>query len=190
MLDFNSALKKTLAYEGGYVDDKDDAGGETYKGISRRYHPGWPGWKTIDEAKLNNPDGFRKQLDDLDNLQNSLSDLYKQLYWDRFWGDAIPQQDIAEKLFDVSVNLGVKRSVIYLQEALNLLNRNEKSYKDIVMDGIFGKNTLKTLNKYLKKDETEHLLKIMGVLQGMHYIEYMRRSPVQEKFARGWLKRV
>jgi len=34
------------------------------------------------------------------------------------------------------------------------------------------------------------LLKIMNVLQGMHYISYMNKSPVQEKYARGWFGRV
>jgi len=34
------------------------------------------------------------------------------------------------------------------------------------------------------------LLKVMNIFQGMHYIEYMRKDPVQEKYARGWLKRV
>jgi len=30
----------------------------------------------------------------------------------------------------------------------------------------------------------------MNVLQGTHYVEYMREHPEQEKYARGWLKRV
>ena len=36
MANFQEALKKVLVYEGGYVNDKDDAGGETYKGITKR----------------------------------------------------------------------------------------------------------------------------------------------------------
>ena len=49
---------------------------------------------------------------------------------------------------------------------------------------------LAALRAYLKKDKPDLLLKIMNVLQGMHYIEFMTKSPVQEKFARGWFKRV
>jgi hypothetical protein len=30
----------------------------------------------------------------------------------------------------------------------------------------------------------------MNILQGMHYINYMQKSPIQERFARGWLERV
>jgi lysozyme family protein len=88
------------------------------------------------------------------------------------------------------VNLGVRRVVRFLQEGLNLLNRNKKNYVDIVEDGLFGKNTLKALNAYLKIDDVSVLLKVMNIFQGMHYIEYMRKNPVQEKYARGWLKRV
>ena len=37
MADFNIAFEITMGHEGGYSFDKDDAGGETYRGISRRY---------------------------------------------------------------------------------------------------------------------------------------------------------
>ena len=193
MVDFNKALQKTLINEGGYSIDPDDAGGETYKGISRRYHPNWAGWSLIDAAKTDPDSTFHANLEDIEELQTLIADLYKELYWDRFWGNSIPNQSIAEKLFDTSVNLGVRRAVEYLQEALNLLNRNEKNYNDIVVDGWFGRNTLNALitNLGLEKNKTPtYLLKIMGTLQGMHYIEVMRKSPVQEKFARGWLNRV
>ena len=51
MADFKEAFELTLAHEGGYVKDPDDRGGETYKGIARRYNPGWSGWARIDKAK-------------------------------------------------------------------------------------------------------------------------------------------
>jgi len=52
---FDEAFEKTAAIEGGYVLDPDDAGGETYKGISRRFNPSWGGWDKIDEMKKANP---------------------------------------------------------------------------------------------------------------------------------------
>jgi len=39
MANFNQALKKTLVFEGGYVNDPDDPGGETNFGISKRAYP-------------------------------------------------------------------------------------------------------------------------------------------------------
>ena len=73
---------------------------------------------------------------------------------------------------------------------MNVLNRNQKNYGDITEDGGFGTNTMGALNQYLAIDDESFLVKIMNILQGMHYIDYMTKSPTQEKFARGWLKRV
>jgi lysozyme family protein len=192
MANFNAAFEKTAAIEGGYVFDSDDAGGETYKGISRRFNPSWKGWDKIDEIKRTNSGKkkFDKIFDQDEDLQDEVLLFYKHAYWDKFWGDNIPVQDIAEELFDTGVNIGVRRAVGFLQKGLNLLNRNKKNYPDIFEDGLFGRNTLKALQAYLEVDDVSNLLKVMNILQGMHYIEYMRKNPAQEKYARGWLKRV
>ncbi|MFM7564688.1 MAG: glycosyl hydrolase 108 family protein, partial [Planctomycetota bacterium] len=39
MADFAIAFDETMINEGGYVDDPDDRGGETYRGVARRFHP-------------------------------------------------------------------------------------------------------------------------------------------------------
>jgi len=184
MANFKEAFAKTMIIEGGYSNDPQDLGGETYKGISRVYNPSWKGWKIIDSIE------DKSKLDENIKLQELVRDFYKDKYWDKFLGDYIPSQDIAEELFDTSVNLGVHRASKYLQEALNILNRNGKLYKDIVVDGFIGRKTLDALHSYLEHDPDKYILLIMNILQGMHYINYMRKSPTQEKFARGWLKRV
>ena len=192
MANFEEAFKITAAHEGGYVFDPDDAGGETYKGISRRFNPSWDGWTIIDNLKelgISNKD-LEAKLDRDDNLQEKVALFYKHNYWDKFWGDEIPVQEIGEELFDTGVNMGVRRAVRFLQESLNLLNRNQQNYPDIGEDGLFGKGTLNALKAYLQIDKGPYLLKVMNILQGKHYIEYMRKSPVQEKYARGWLNRV
>lgn len=188
MAKFKDAFSRTMGHEGGYVKDTDDLGGETYRGISRKFNPGWAGWSRIDRAKRQR--GFPKNLDRDASLQVDIEAFYKQHYWDKFQGDSIARQAIANEMFDTGVNMGVVRAVGFLQRALNVLNRNEKLYRDLVADGLFGPKTLAALRAYLKKDKADLLLKIMNVLQGMHYIEFMDKSPVQEKFARGWFKRV
>ena len=189
MAEFEKAFSLTSSHEGGYVFDKDDAGGETYRGIARRYNPSWKGWRIIDQIKTTNTSKLSAALDKNNDLQTHVATFYKRAYWDRFWGDNVPEQDIANELFDTSVNMGVKRAVRYLQEGVNLLNRNQKNYNDIEEDGYFGRGTLKAISEYLEIDDTKTLLKIMNTLQGMHYIDYMRKNPKQEKYARGWLKR-
>jgi len=188
MANFKMAYIITLGHEGGYDNDPDDVGGETYKGVSRKYYPNWEGWVLVDDWKRNSK--FPEIMYKDPVLNDLIKNFYKENYWNLFWGDEIPDQLIANELFDTGVNMGIGRAVKYLQKGLNLLNRNQKNYPDIVEDGAFGSNTIKALNSYLDIDDNSFLLKIMNILQGMHYIEYMTKSPIQEKYARGWLSRV
>jgi lysozyme family protein len=186
MANFKPAFDVTMGHEGGYVNDPDDLGSETYRGISRKHNPDWAGWSTIDNFKQSN--AFPNNINDAE-LATQVEEFYKARYWNPFRGDEINSAAIANELFDSSVNMGVTRAVQFLQESLNLLNRNGKSWAEIGEDGDFGKKTLKALNEALAKDETS-LFSVMNILQGMHYIALMKRSPVQEKYARGWFKRV
>jgi len=190
MADFIKAYKILDIHEGGYSNDPDDAGRETYKGISRRFNPSWSGWIIIDSEKKSNPDKYEKLLYENEYLNSLVILFYKEHFWNKFLGDEIPFQEIANELFECGVNLGISESVKFLQKALNILNRNQKLYPDLVEDGVFGNITLSTLKKYSENDTQEILLKIMNVFQGMHYVEYMNRSPIQEKNARGWFERV
>lgn len=188
MADFKNAFEKTSSHEGGYVNDPEDRGGETYRGIARRYHPRWSGWTFIDGLK--NQAGFPDNLDTSSTLQTAVRSLYKKNYWDRIQGDAISDEALAHELYDSAVNMGVARVVKFLQESLNILNRNQRDYPDISVDGNFGPTTLKTLKKLLRKDgSSRNLLRLMNLLQGMGYIEIVRRDPTQEKYIRGWLNR-
>ena len=186
MANCQKAHQLTLVHEGGYVDDPDDR--KTYKGISRRFHGDWPGWAIVDELK--GTADFPSCLYRHEGLNQKVADFFKKEYWDSFWGDRIPDQQIANELFDTSVNLGIKRAVTFLQKGLNVLNRNELLYDDLHEDGKFGDKTLTALKTYLQRDNPSELMKVSNILQGMHYIEYMRSSPTQEKYARGWLARV
>lgn len=188
MADFFKAYDITLGHEGGYVDDPDDVGGETYKGVARRFHPEWDGWQIIDALKRS--PNFPKILDREVSLQAKIKSFYKLMYWDRFQGDSIPVQELAEEMFDTGVNMGVHRAVKFLQRSLNYLNRNGKLFDDMADDGVLGPTTLRCLQTFLQKDSPNILLKIMNVLQAQHYLKYMSKSPKQEKFCRGWFNRV
>lgn len=188
MADFKKAFSITMGHEGGYVFDPDDAGGETYKGISRKYNPAWFGWELIDEYDGNSD--FPQCLDDVEELQEMVEEFYKEHYWDVNRLDEIESQMIATEMFDTGVNMGVRRAVKFLQEALNYLNRNEQNYPDLVVDGVIGPVTFAALNYIMANDDVDILMTIMNVLQGKHYLDYMTKSPTQEKYARGWFKRV
>ena len=113
MADFNKAFDKTSMHEGGYVYDPDDAGGETYRGISRKYNPQWIGWETIDKTRPNIPNN---ELDPL------VRQFYKVGYWDINKLDNFPQS-VANEMFDTGVNMGTGRAAKFLQKSLNYLNK-------------------------------------------------------------------
>jgi lysozyme family protein len=184
---FLEAYAITMSHEGGYSFDEDDVGGETYKGVSRVYNPSWLGWEVIDGYK-HFPD-FPECLDKDDALQDLVKQVYKEKYFDPYRGDLM-SNELALEMFDTSVNMGVGRAVKFLQISLNVLNRNQKLYQDQVADGDYGPTTHKCLTSYLQTDSEMLLCKIINVLQGNHYIEYMTKSPTQEKYARGWFNRV
>lgn len=188
MANFNEAYDITLGHEGGYVHDPDDVGGETYKGIARRYHPSWHGWTIIDNLKVQ--PGFPQTAYQNRDLDRQVREFYKHYYWDVNLLDQIGDQAIANEMFDTGVNMGTGRAAKFLQKALNLLNKNGRIYSDIVVDGRMGPNTLRAVASCLSYRGNSYLYKIMNILQGAHYIDYMTKSPTQEKFAYGWLNRV
>jgi len=79
MAEFNIALQKTFVYEGGYSNDPDDLGGETYKGISRASHLAWKGWFIIDKYK--DKSGFPVILDRDIELQKQVELFYLYEFW-------------------------------------------------------------------------------------------------------------
>lgn len=94
MANFNDAVEKTLINEGGYVNDKDDIGGETKFGISKRAYPDVDIKNlTVEEAKK----------------------IYKRDYWDRLRCDEIISQKVAFELFDTAVNMGVRTASKLIQ---------------------------------------------------------------------------
>lgn len=188
MANFLEAYKITLGHEGGYANDPDDVGGETYKGISRKYNPSWAGWQVIDNLKAQ--PGFPQTAYENKALDLAVKGFYKANYWDVNLLDQFSDQQIANEMFDTGVNMGVGRAGRFLQEALNLLNKNGQIYADIVEDGKVGNNTLNALMACLTYRGNSYLYKIMNILQGEHYISYMTQSPTQEKYAYGWLDRV
>ena len=188
MADFEKAIIKTLEHEGLYSVDPADRGGETYKGIARRMHPNWHGWKVIDSYKgISN---FPKNTISDPNLQKLVKSFYKAAFWDVNLLDQVPSQYVAEELFDTGVNMGTSKAAKFLQEALNVLNNCGKLYNDLTVDGKVGANTIKAVKLCIENKGDSYLYKVLNILQGSFYIDLMRKNVSQEKFAYGWLSRV
>jgi lysozyme family protein len=185
MADFKLAYFKTMGHEGGYVNNVHDRGGETYKGIARKMNPSWEGWPLIDSYKK--AADFKRLMERDEFLENLVRLFYKSNYWDPIGLDQIKFQSIAEELFDTAVNMGVSIAIKFLQEALNLLNRNQKDFKDISVDGALGS---KTLESFLAYPNQTAMLKTLNGLQFTRYRNICSSDPSQEVFFHGWLNRV
>lgn len=187
MANFNEAYLKTLNFEGGYSNDPDDVGGETYKGVARNYHPNWKGWELVDSHR--DSATFKQDLTDDEDLQQLVKEFYKANFWDVNGLDNFSSQIVANEMFDTGVNMGVGRAAKFIQISLNFLNKNGSIYEDLEIDGKLGNKTFSALKIILDKEESL-LYKFLNVLQAQHYMNYMKDSPTQEKFARGWFSRV
>lgn len=187
MKPLEAALEKVInGYEKGYALISGDSGGETYCGIARNYHPLWPGWSIIDQAKKNK--AFPKNLDSIPELPPLVTSFYKSEFWDKFRGDDLPQ-DLAVELFDIAVNCNHTVAVGFLQRALNLLNNDQAHYPDIQVDGSFGPQTLSTIGLCLKVRSLVLLINLLNILQGKFYVDIMEKKSRNEKFV-GWFNRI
>lgn len=188
MADFNMAYQKSMKIEGGYANDPDDSGGETWKGIARKYHPDWSGWSIVDRITLNRTKAEFEHLLFADkDLQERVLNFYKGIFWDVMKLDSVKNQAIAEEMFDSGINMGDEVVVEFLQKALNATNRNGRDYPDIDEDGKMGNQTLSVLNEHPRPIQ---VLKLLNCQQGTRYMDICRKKPSQEKFMTSWLSRV
>ena len=199
MNNFRLAYDKTLGHEGGYSFDPNDRGGETYKGISRANFPKWGGWLIIDHIKENTTS---VDLETNLNADASLQLMVERLYLDYFWTalklDSF-DQDVANEIFDTAVNQGQKTAAKFFQQALNLLNNNQKHYSNIAEDGSIGPGTLKAYEAYMltsrfpgrsEDRNIRMLLKVMNGLQFERYADICKANEGQEMYLYGWINRV
>ena len=114
---FNDIIEKVLEHEGKYIWDKDDLGGETNFGITKRFYP------------------------DVD-IKNLTKEEAKQIYYKDYWKkhkcDKMPEQ-LRHIYFDMCVNMGKRTAVKILQRSAV----NKGKYIDV--DGGLGSMTLEAV---------------------------------------------
>jgi len=121
MAKFDEAIKKILEHEGGYVNNKNDKGGETYMGISRKAHPNSKIWAIIDviTKKYKTVKTINKYLRANVELTNLIKDIYKKEYWNPLSLDKEKSQRLANQIFDNAVNMGVSKTKKMLERVRN-----------------------------------------------------------------------
>lgn len=154
-----------LQWEGGFVNDPDDLGGVTNKGITIG---------TFTEYRRKK--GLRAPtVKDLKNISGAeWHNIFKSLYWDRWKADEIKNQSVANILVDwvwASGSHGIKRP----QRLLG-----------VKADGIVGKQTIAAVNAM----DAATLFKMIKDDRAKFIDEICKARPKNEKYRKGWMNRI
>lgn len=154
-----------LKWEGGFVNDPDDLGGATNKGVTLSTYMQYC-------RKKGYPVPTVERLKNLS--EQEWTEILKTMYWDRWKADQIVDQSVANILVDwvwASGTHGIKRP----QRILG-----------VIVDGIVGNLTLAAVNA---RDAKELFFAIKS--DRIKFIdEICKARPANEKFRRGWLNRI
>lgn len=117
------------------------------------------------------------------NIKELTPEEAKKIYHRDFWKNGkfenVPDKNVATKLFDLSVNMGIRTATIVLQRALRSMGIS------IVEDGIWGAKT----QLGILSAEPAYLLAALKSEAAGYYQLIAQKSPTQRKFLTGWLNR-
>lgn len=160
MADFEKAFHRLMDEEGiKLTNHPADKGGQTYAGISRKFHPKWEGWKYIDAGETPPTELVRA--------------FYRATFWAPVRGDEIKSQLAAEVLFSQYVNMG--DNAIKLAQAV----------VGAIADGKVGPKTLGALNAM---NEERFLDKLCIAMVARYYAIGMK-DKTQRVWWPGWFGR-
>jgi lysozyme family protein len=156
---FNEIINYTLDFEGGYVMNKSDPGGETNFGISKASFP-----------KL-----------DIKNLtKEEAQKIYFLNYFHPLNIEQIPNKNLRFKVFDMAVLCGTQTSIKNLQNCLNLITG-----RNISVDGILGSKT----NLAIRAISNQEGLVWTFSKGYEDYLMNLASKKTLAQFREGWLKR-
>lgn len=181
MAQFNPAFQITMGNEGGYANNPNDSGGETYKGIAKNYWPSWSGWPTVDSAVASNPPSINQVLNNNAQLQTLVQSFYKANFWDTESLDSINDQQIGNQLFDTAVNMGTGIAAMFLQQGVNTLSPGK-----LTVDRQVGPLTIAAANA----ENAEDLYNAICQLRRARYQNIIDANPSQAQFATSWFSRI
>lgn len=166
-------IARVIEIEGGYSDRPEDLGGPTKYGITEAV------------ARAN---GYSGEMIDLP--RSFAESVYLEQYVSRpGFSSLIPiSQRVAMEVIDTGINTGPGTAARMLQRALNALNRDQRDFPDMQVDGQIGPTSRASLTACLSRPRGEDMLMIaLNVLQGARYIEIAEADESQELNLGGWL---
>lgn len=180
-------IRDKTAVEAGYINHPSDRGGETNHGITKAVAEKLRG-ELVRQFRW---DGTMRGL-----TKQAAFWIYKVEYWDRLNLDEIHKRSplVADKLFDIGINMGTVTAGQFLQQLLNVFNRKQALYADLVVDGRPGNVTLLALDALIKARGTKptqwNILKGLLALQGARYVQISLGREANEDFTWGWFGRL
>lgn len=164
------------------TNDPKDPGGMTFAGISRVYHPTWPGWPQIDKylsnTHLADHKAYKKHSWGVlyGKLAALVESFYKAEFWDRIKGDEMPS-GVDSFLFIA----GVHKGTAY---ALKLLQSSLISYEGEI-DGKVGPKTLLALGADMRQSSD-----VLDLLDNLHTkLKYEYAKTAKPEYAKGFENR-
>src|SRR5579864_4507960 len=166
MAEFKAAFAFVLQYEDSTCSGKVtvDAGGRTRFGIAEKFHPELP------EEFFSEP------------AEDALAEAEKieeREYWDAIRLADVEDQNVANKLFDMGVNMGVRQAAVYAQRAVN------SQGQQLTEDGTIGPKTLAAINAI----DPQTFYGLLCQFSAWHYRHIAANNPAQAVNLAGWLKR-
>lgn len=172
----NPVIDGILMTEGSYTNNSNDRGGATNWGITEA------------TARAN---GYQGDMRDMTRAE--AYSILENDYWIKPGFELISQISwpVAFELCDAAVNIGPRLPCLWLQRWLNALNREQKNYQDIKVDGHIGPMTITALQVFIawRGREGEHVLvEALNCSQGAYYLNITEERPQNEDFIYGWIK--
>jgi hypothetical protein len=196
MADFNVAYKISFANEGGWVNDPNDLGAETYRGISRKYNPKWAGWAYIDSLK---PSGVIKKNWTDAKADDFAKAFYKASSWDAMKLDFAKSQDNANQLYDHSLS-GLPRAIEQAKAVLkrkfgkNVSENQKMSESDIVALNEVDQKQFFDEYKNIRTDFFKYSAAVFNPKDSIYgdiLVKYNKNPRASNQvYVNGWLNRV
>ena len=168
MASINKLAQFILKWEGGFVDDPDDAGGATNMGVTIGT------WRQVGYDRDGDGD---IDVDDLRLLtaEDVVERLLRPFYWNRWRADEIENQSLANILVDWVWASG-KPGITIPQQVLR-----------VSVDGIVGKKTLAALNSH---PDQRALFDRIKAERHLFLAKITANRPKNLKFLVGWTRRL
>lgn len=176
MANFKNLSKFIQSFEGGYVNDPDDKGGETNKGITigTWKNAGFDTSEKYDELRVGNKI-YKNVTASLYKMTDAQWDqVFQKYYWSRWKADQIEDQSVANTLVDWVWASG-KWGVVIPQRLLG-----------VDQDGIVGPKTIAALNA----KDGEVFFKEIQAARRQYIEDIIKKTPTNAKFRNGWLRRI